>query len=165
MAISKPAFRQPVRMGGPDTGFGVSSVGNAVISQRVEVSSGDTTARQIFTLPSDTEQGTIAVDIVSIDVTLKDVFEASAVSTLHFTYASAGGTELGVVNVSAVGLYRVLPGQAENVDGVRTAFAAASADSWLGLGGTSRGIFAEVSGTTVAATGSLANVVINYTPR
>jgi len=158
------SFRQAIRHG-QDNGQALgSTIGNAVITQRAAVSAGDTTPRHIFRLPGDTEGGTVANDIMSIDVIVKDIFEASAAATVHFTYGSAAGTELGVVRVSAVGLYRVLPGQAENVNGVRTAFAAASADSWLALGGTDRAIFAEVSGTTLPATGH-ANVVINYVPR
>jgi len=159
----KTSFRQPIRHG-IDTGVpSTSTLGYAVITQLAEISAGDNSFRQVFNLPGDTEGGPVTVDILGIDIVVKDVFEASAAAVMEFSLGSAAGVDLGDVRVSGVGIYKCLPGQAENNNGNRTT--TVSADAMFNITRTDRSIWARVSAAGTPADTGFGYLVVHYVAR
>lgn len=153
----KPAFRQPIRMGGPETGVpATESVGNAIISQKAGVSAGFSNATQIARMPPNSERGPVTADLFSIVV---DLFTAQANvsgSDVSFEVGTSGdATRFGRVKVSGAGRYTITP---SNVS-------AGGLDRWYGLTADTT-LFAKISaagsGASVATTGV---VSVHYIPR
>ena len=153
----KPAFRQPIRMGGPQTGVAATeSVGNAIITQKAGVSAGMSAATQIARMPPNSERGTVTSDLFSIVVDLFTAQTEVSGSDVSFEVGTSGdATRFGRIKVSAAGRYLISP---SNVS-------AGGRDRWYGLTADTT-LFAKISaagsGATAYATGQ---VVVAYIPR
>lgn len=153
----KPAFRQPIRMGGPETGVpATETVGNAIITQKASVSAGFSTATQIARMPPNSERGPVTSDLFSIVV---DLFTAQTEVSGHdasFEVGTSGDpTRFGRIKVSAAGRYLISP----------SSVSAGGLDRWYGLTAETT-LFAKIS---AAGSGGAANatgqVVVAYIPR
>lgn len=140
----KGAVRQGLDTGVPDT----ISIGEAVFTQRAELSAAETSATTVFVLPSDNEGGGMASDIIEIKALVDVAFDNSAQALLQLTYGSAAGTALGEVRLSGASTYTVVPGS--------------SAVDWMAVAGGP--ILAKVSSAVTINTGH-AYLLLEYVPR
>ena len=140
----KGAIRHGIDTGIPDT----ITIGEAIITQRADLSAAETSATTVFVLPSDNEGGAVRSDLIEITVLVDVVFDNSAQALLQLTHQSAAGTSLGEVRLSAAGTYTVVPGS--------------GAVNWLALLGGP--ILAKVSSAVTINTGH-AFLMLQYVPR
>jgi hypothetical protein len=108
----RTSFKGPVRQG-EDTGIpGTVTLGEAVFTQRAEISAAETSATTVFVLPSDHQGGAVRSDIISIEVLTDVIWETSASAVLELTLGSAAGTaRLTLRGLLAVLLAADLPGK------------------------------------------------------
>lgn len=145
----RSSSKGPLRVG-RDTGIpDTYSIGETVMTQRAEISAAETSATTVFVLPSDNEGGAVRSDIIEIQVLVDVIFEDSAQAVVEFNLASAAGTALGQVRLSAAGSYTVAPGSA--------------APSWMAVAGTP--VFAKVSAAGTAPDTGHAYLLMHYSPR
>lgn len=147
----RTSFKGAVRMG-KDSGIPDNiTIGEAVFTQRADLSAAETSATTVFVLPSDHEGGIIRSDVIDIRVVVSKVFEDSAQPIVQFHLGSAAGTNIGEVRVSALGVYTA------------TVATTAGLDARFGIVG--QPILAKVSATGTQADTGQAYVICQYVPR
>jgi hypothetical protein len=153
----RTSFKGPVRQG-EDTGIpGTVTLGEAVFTQRAEISAAETSATTVFVLPSDHQGGAVRSDIISIEVLTDVIWETSASAVLELTLGSAAGTAIREIGLSAAGQVTLTP--------------SGSADVAWAVGGSAGGglagqaIFAKVSAAGTAPDTGHAWITMQYVPR